>query len=218
MTTSTLPITGMATPSLPSSRVAVIGFGPAGMCFCHHVEERRRKLLEQCSAYQPLANGSGTNGKHPQTIESSEAQIQAELAKLPTVTCFEQADGPGGLWRPDQTATPVQPDNDNDKIHSWTNGPKEAMEFFDYAFADHYGAETLVPSYLPRSAIYEYLLARVTRHAPDFCERYAQFRTKVLQVSIVSNDDDTNSKNGPLYSIRTQCVKLIKNPPITLIE
>lgn len=54
--------------------VAVIGGGPGSMFFCHALETRRRELMEK-------------------------GDSEAALAHLPIVTCFERADGPGGVWR-----------------------------------------------------------------------------------------------------------------------
>ncbi|KAL7575616.1 hypothetical protein ACA910_011447 [Epithemia clementina (nom. ined.)] len=161
MTTAT-NTTLKAISAVSSPTVAVIGFGPAGMFFCHHVEERRRKLLER--RQEDLEN------------ETSVAAVDRELARLPRVTCFEQASGPGGIWRADRVS----------KESLWTNGPKEVMEFFDYTFADHYGRATKLPSYLPRAAVLDYMMARVTRNAPDFCSRYVQFQTQVVKVSYAS--------------------------------
>jgi hypothetical protein len=57
--------------------VAVIGGGPGGMFFCHALETRRRELMERGD--------------------------EAGLASLPTVTCFERAPAPGGVWRSERT-------------------------------------------------------------------------------------------------------------------
>ena len=48
----------------------------------------------------------------------------------------------------------------------WTNGPKEAMEFSDYTYDDHF--KTQLPVYLPRKLVYEYIMARVTQHGDIF--------------------------------------------------
>eukprot|EP00527_Entomoneis_sp_CCMP2396_P001372 CAMPEP_0198138722 /NCGR_PEP_ID=MMETSP1443-20131203/2107_1 /TAXON_ID=186043 /ORGANISM="Entomoneis sp., Strain CCMP2396" /LENGTH=569 /DNA_ID=CAMNT_0043800623 /DNA_START=197 /DNA_END=1906 /DNA_ORIENTATION=- len=138
-------------------RVAVIGFGPGGMFFCHHLEERRRKWA--------LDN-------------KEEDEKKGGDMGLPEVTCFEKASGPGGNWRFDRTTSESL----------WTNGPKEAMEFFDYTFADHYGKDTKLPVFLPRAEVLKYMISRVTRHSPDFMERYAQFNTEVVHVTY--NDED----------------------------
>jgi len=157
---------------LPPPSVAVIGAGPGGMLFCHALERHRRELKDKGD--------------------------EAALANLPSVTCFDRASGPGGLWRFEHTTT-SPPDtaaegnanfkgNDKPSMHSsnmyealWTNSPKEGIEFFDYTYDEHFGGHAL-PVYLPRQAMFEYLTGRVTKHCPDFFERYMKFNTSVESV------------------------------------
>ena len=82
--------------SMPSSstlgrppRVVVIGCGPGGMFFCHALETQRRQLQEKGDS--------------------------AGLARLPIVTCFEVASGPGGVWR---TLERYTANNDNDNSNT----------------------------------------------------------------------------------------------------
>ena len=153
--------------SAPCS-VAVIGFGPGGMFFCHHLERKRRQLLNE---------GSKT-----------EEEIDA---LLPRVTCFEQAESLGGNWRPDRTRSESL----------WTNGPKEAMEFFDHTFADHYGKDTKLPVFLPRAEVLQYMIRRVTKDCPDFISKYAQFHTKVQRVTF---DPQTKLFSVTTHNLKTQ--------------
>ena len=37
----------------------------------------------------------------------------------------------------------------------WSNGPKEALEFPDYTFEDHFGKA--IPSFPPREVLFDYL-------------------------------------------------------------
>lgn len=159
------PLTG---PSPPS--VAVIGAGPGGMFFCHALETHRRDLEEQGDA----------NG----------------LAMLPVVTCFDRSSGPGGVWRAERSFTPSQDPKvtcessghtakaTNMYEALWTNGPKEAIEFFDYTYDEHFGGRPL-PVYMPRQAILEYMVGRVTKLCPDFLEKYMKFNTRVESVCFV---------------------------------
>jgi thioredoxin reductase len=158
--------------------IVVIGSGPGGMFFCHAMETYRREL---------------------EVKGDKEA-----LAKLPKVTCLERASGPGGVWRSQrifaqsaggEATCEEQPgsssaDTDEEAATTnmyealWTNGPKEALEFFDHTFVEHFGEQPL-PVYMPRQAILDYMLARVTKSCPDFFDKYMTFDTSVVSVKYV---------------------------------
>jgi len=74
----------------------------------------------------------------------------------------------------------------------WTNGAKEAFEFYDYTFVDHFGVEVAakLPTFLPRKLVLEYLLARCTHKCPTFFDKYFSFHTTVLNVKYVAADED----------------------------
>jgi cation diffusion facilitator CzcD-associated flavoprotein CzcO len=167
--------------------VAVIGGGPGGMFFCHALETRRRELKEQGD--------------------------EAALASLPIVAVFERASGPGGVWRaerkfgkdenkdPDPTES-VNDDNNKKGAPSettnmyealWTNGSKENIEFYDYTFDEHFGRP--LPVYMPRQPILEYMIGRVTKHCPDFFEKYIQFNTSVVSVRFIHDKFEFVTKN-----------------------
>lgn len=75
--------------------VALIGCGPGGMFFLHALATRRARLEKE----------GDTDG----------------INKLPVVTCYEKASGPGGVWRSDRR------DGETNMYEAlWTNGPKEA--------------------------------------------------------------------------------------------
>mmetsp|Transcript_26047 Transcript_26047/g.55997 ORF Transcript_26047/g.55997 Transcript_26047/m.55997 type:complete len:628 (+) Transcript_26047:172-2055(+) len=135
--------------------VAVIGCGPAGMFFLHALALRRAKLEE-------------------------EGNVEA-LVALPTVTCFERAPGPGGVWRSDRfkgdNSDGAKPTNMYEAL--WTNGPKEAMEFFDHTYDEHFGQA--LPTFLPRDCVLEYILKRCTKNNPNFFDD-VEFNTSVESV------------------------------------
>ena len=121
--------------NLTPPSIALIGCGPSGMFFLHSIALRRKKLEQEGNA--------------------------AAIAALPVVTCFERASAPGGIWRADRRieikTDASHTNNYEDSCRTiiaakeepavytnmyealWTNGPKEAMEFFDYTFDDHFG-------------------------------------------------------------------------------
>lgn len=117
-----------------------IGCGPGGMSFLHAVACRRKKLTEN----------NDFDG----------------LRKLPVVTCFERNSLPGGVWRSSEEEHKTTSNNgiESPCAHTknartstnmyeglWINGCKEALEYSDYTFDDHF--KRAMPVFLPRSQV-----------------------------------------------------------------
>ena len=74
------------------------------------------------------------------------------------VVCYEKQSNWGGLWN---YTWRTGNDEHGEPIHGsmyrylWSNGPKEALEFPDYTFEDHYGRA--IPSFPPREVLFDYL-------------------------------------------------------------
>jgi Flavin-binding monooxygenase-like len=144
--------------------IVVIGCGPGGMFFCNAMEHRKRHLA-------------------------------GDDAQLPTITCYERASGPGGVWRSERSFC-YDAAAEEEKKHPdvaeaeqlipnmyealWTNGVKEGIEFFDHTYDEHFGHA--LPVYMPRRALLDYMVTRVTKNCPDFFEKYVQFNTTVQSV------------------------------------
>ena len=82
----------------------------------------------------------------------------------PEVVCFEKQQDWGGLWNYTwQTGV----DEHGEPVHSsmyrylWSNGPKEALEFADYSFEEHFGRA--IPSFPPRAVLWDYIQGRALR-------------------------------------------------------
>ncbi|MHC5225786.1 flavin-containing monooxygenase [Ignatzschineria sp. LJL83] len=118
---------------------------------------------------------------------------------IPEVVCFEKQEDWGGMWRYSwETCT----DNNGEPIHGsmyrflWINAPKEALEFGDYTFDDHFNEP--IPSYVPRAVLKDYITARVEKnnirqyirfnHAVRWVE-YDEDRQKFI-VSIMDHNSD----------------------------
>ena len=56
----------------------------------------------------------------------------------------------------------------------WSNGPKECLEFADYAFDDHFGSP--IPSFPPREVLFDYIKGRA-EHSD--VRRHIRFDTAV---------------------------------------
>ena len=121
--------------------------------------------------------------KRKQLEEAGDVQ---GLQKLPNVTVFEKAAEPGGVWRSNRHDEPGDhPSNGSTNMYEglWINGPKDAMEFFDYTYEEHF--ESLQPVFLPRKHVVEYLMARVTKHENIF--EKVRFNT---EIKFVEYDDE----------------------------
>jgi hypothetical protein len=94
----------------------------------------------------------------------------------------------------------------------WTNGHKEAFEFYDYTFVDHFGYDiaSKLPTYLPRSTVLDYLIARVTNKCPEFFSKYFSYNTSVINVKYIELLEDTTTTNKKFQvTIRNELTGLI---------
>lgn len=82
--------------------------------------------------------------------------------EIPELVAFEKQDDWGGQWNftwrtgLDQYGEPV---HTSMYRNLWSNGPKEALEFADYSFDEHFGRP--VSSYPPRTALWDYIAGRL---------------------------------------------------------
>lgn len=152
-------------------KVAVIGGGPAGMFFCHHIHKIQNSHTTE---EEKKDNDSGNVGSN-----------------LVQVTCFEKDLTPGGVWKTKEQVLGVSSkgvDDEGERISTviydelWTNGPSHCLEMHDYTFDEHFNSSEPIPMYLPRKDVTEYLMGRVTKNNPTFFQDYFQFGTKVTSV------------------------------------
>ena len=125
--------------------------------------------------------------------------------ECPDWVCFEKQTEIGGLWNynwrtgMDNDGTPV---HNGMYRHLWSNGPKEALEFPDYPFEQHYGEVT--GSYPPRLALRDYLMGWVhKKHKVDM--------TKVRCGTVVKNvvwKDDVKKFEVYVKNAQTQYMEL----------
>uniref|UniRef100_A0A1I8GTI7 Flavin-containing monooxygenase n=2 Tax=Macrostomum lignano TaxID=282301 RepID=A0A1I8GTI7_9PLAT len=119
---------------MTNKRVCLIGAGPSGMSVLYHLERLRL-----------------------------EGAIAPE--NLPEVTCYEKQDDCGGLWNYTwRTGTDEYGENVHGSMYRslWSNGPKEALEYPDYTFEQHFGGP--IPSFPPREALRDYLWGRWNKY------------------------------------------------------
>lgn len=108
-------------------------------------------------------------------------EARAQGAEVPEFVCFEKQSDWGGLWNYtwrtglDEYGEPV---HGSMYRYLWSNGPKECLEFADYAFDEHFGQP--IPSFPPREVLYDYITGRAKKNnVRDFI----QFNTAVRWIS-----------------------------------
>lgn len=105
--------------------------------------------------------GAGPSGT---AVLRSFHSAEEKGAKIPKVVCYEKQGDWGGLWNYthrtgiDEYGEPV---HGSMYRHLWSNGPKEALEFADYTFEEHFGKP--IASYPPREVLADYIKGRVEK-------------------------------------------------------
>ncbi|MFC4224217.1 NAD(P)-binding domain-containing protein [Lysinibacter cavernae] len=104
---------------------------------------------------------------------------------IPEIVCFEKQDDWGGQWN---YTWMTGLDSNGEPVHSsmyrnlWSNGPKEALEFADYTFDEHFGQP--ISSYPPREVLWDYINGRVRN---SNVRKYVRFNTVVRWVEFDEN-------------------------------
>lgn len=84
---------------------------------------------------------------------------------MPEIVCFEKQSDLGGMWNYtwrtglDAYGEPV---HGSMYRYLWSNGPKEALEFADYSFEEHFGRP--IASYPPRAVLRDYIMGRIEKN------------------------------------------------------
>lgn len=124
------------------------------------------------------------------------------------VVCYEKQDNWGGLWN---YTWRTGNDEHGEPIHGsmyrylWSNGPKEALEFPDYTFEDHYGKA--IPSFPPREVLFDYLQGRWKKMD---LKKLITFKTVVRSVTF---DEDTEK-----FSVTTESLTEKKVMPTEVFD
>ena len=141
--------------------------------------------------------GAGPSGlAQLRAFKSLEKQGQA----IPEILCFEKQADWGGLWN---YTWRTGVGKYGDPIHSsmyrylWSNGPKEALEFSDYSFDEHFGRP--ISSYPPRPVLFDYIQGRVKKSDVrkhirfNTAARWVDFDEKTQQFTVSLDDLANNS-------------------------
>ncbi|AMB58776.1 NAD(P)-binding domain-containing protein [Microterricola viridarii] len=100
--------------------------------------------------------------------------------EIPEIVCFEKQSDWGGQWN-FNWRTGI--DAHGEPVHSsmyrnlWSNGPKEALEFAEYTFDEHFGRP--ISSYPPRAVLWDYISGRAEQ---SDVKKHVRFSTAVRWV------------------------------------
>ena len=139
--------------------------------------------------------GAGPSGTAALRAFASEA---AKGNAIPKVVCYEKQAELGGLWN---YSWRTGLDANGEPVHNsmyrylWSNGPKEALEFADYGFEEHFGKA--IPSYPPREVLFDYIKGRIDKSG---VRDWIEFNTTVRRVTY-----DANAGNAGAFSVTTSC-------------
>jgi trimethylamine monooxygenase len=113
--------------------------------------------------------------------------LEAKGVSIPDIVCYERQNDWGGLWN---YTWRTGLDFDGQPVHSsmyrylWSNGPKEALEFADYSFEEHFGKP--IASYPPRTVMFDYIKGRVEKAG---VRKWIDFETSVQDVAFDENTE-----------------------------
>ncbi|PFX11504.1 Dimethylaniline monooxygenase [N-oxide-forming] 1, partial [Stylophora pistillata] len=90
-------------------------------------------------------------------------KLKEQGKEIPDIVCFDKQSDWGGLWK---YSWETGINQFGEPVHGsmyrglWSNGPKEALEYPDYTFEDHF--KKAIPSFQPREVLYDYLKVETT--------------------------------------------------------
>ncbi len=142
--------------------------------------------------------GAGPSGMAALRAFDAAARQQRRGEQVPEIVCYEKQDDWGGQWNYSwRTGT----DHHGEPVSSsmyrnlWSNGPKEALEFAEYTFDDHFGRP--IPSYPPREVLWDYIDGRASRSGVKETVKFAH------AVRWVSYDTTTGTFTLTVENLRT---------------
>lgn len=129
--------------------------------------------------------------------------LEKQGKEIPEIVCFEKQADWGGMWNY-TWRTGVgkygEPIHGSMYRYLWSNGPKEALEFADYSFDEHFGQT--ISSYPPRSVLFDYIQGRVKKSNVrkhirfNTTARWVDYDENTKQFTVILDD----LKNNKTYS------------------
>ena len=141
--------------------------------------------------------------------------------EIPDVVCFEKQLDWGGLWN---YTWRTGVDGKGNPCHSsmyrylWSNGPKEALEFADYSFDEHFGLA--IPSYPPRAVLRDYIVGRAKkagiRDSIQFntLVRDVRYSTGTGKFTVISRNLETDSETTKDFDYVIVCTGHFSTPNV----
>src|SRR5690625_331259 len=170
-----------------------IGFYSFEDCACRESEDSAKGHFILSKRVAII--GAGPSGM-AQLRAFESAQKNGE--EIPEIVCFEKQDDWGGQWN---YSWRTGMDQYGEPVHSsmyrnlWSNAPKEALEFADYTFDEHFGKP--ISSYPPRPVLWDYINGRAEK---SDVKKFVQFATVVRWVNF---DDATQQFSVTVENLRT---------------
>ena len=130
--------------------------------------------------------------------------MMEQTGRAVSVTCYERAAQPGGVWRAASATTTQTVHATEMYANLWTNGPSHCNEFFDYTYDEHFGTGQPVSVYMKRQDLLDYILRRVQKRTPDFLEKYVRCNTEVQHVVYNEAQEQFEVTTHDLVTEKTQ--------------
>lgn len=144
-------------------------------------------------------------GAGPSGLAALRAFESAERAgaEIPEIVCYEKQDDWGGQWN---YSWRTGIDQYGEPVHSsmyrnlWSNAPKEALEFAEYTFDEHFGRP--VSSYPPREVLWDYIDGRLrSSNAKDKVQfataaRWVQYNESTDSFTVTVEDLKTRTTSS----------------------
>lgn len=145
--------------------------------------------------------GAGPSGMAQ--MRAFESAARKGLGEVEIVSFEKQADW-GGQWN---YTWRTGLDEHGEPVHSsmyrnlWSNGPKEALEFADYSFDEHFGRP--ISSYPPRPVLWDYIAGRMEQ---SNVRKLVRFETAVRWVDFDETDStfSVSSEHLPTGETKTE--------------
>ena len=142
-------------------------------------------------------------------------------AEIPYVVCFEKQADWGGLWN---YTWRTGVDGTGNSCHGsmyrylWSNGPKEALEFADYSFDEHFGRA--IPSYPPRAVLWDYIVGRAKKAGIrddiqfNTLVRDVRYSTGIGKFTVTSRNSETDSETTKDFDYVIVCTGHFSTPNV----
>lgn len=144
---------------------------------------------------------------------------------IPQVVCYEKQNDWGGLWN---YTWRTGIDEYGEPVHAsmyrylWSNGPKEALEFADYTFEEHFGKP--IASYPPREVLFDYIKGRMEKAGVrpwvrfNTAVRFCDYNEETKKFTVTAIDLKTNIQTSEIFDHVICCTGHFSTPNTPYFE